>query len=252
MSASKYVDVLGSKIHYLDEGVGHPILFLHGMPTSSHMWRKIIPLLAPLGRCIAPDLIGMGKSGKPDIAYTISEHIQYIDAFIQALNLKRITIVMHGWGSIIGCDYAMRHEKNCRGLVFYESYLQPLGSEEMSLPFQEQMFMLQDQANSAELILNTPYFVEKVIPQAMIDPLPEEDMAVYRAPYLQPGSGKPLHQYLLEMFDETEQQKTNAIIKTIYSKIIHLEITKTYAIFFAWFHQHHVKCDMGEKQFSKY
>ena len=121
MTKGKFVEVLGSKMHYLEAGEGEPILFLHGIPMSSYLWRNIIPHLAPLGRCIAPDLIGFGQSAKPDIAYTVRDHIKYIETFIETLGLKHITLVMHGW--ISGWfDYAMRHEANCKGLVFYEAF----------------------------------------------------------------------------------------------------------------------------------
>src|SRR5579862_9022049 len=119
---SKFIEVYGSKIQYVDVGEGRPILFLHGIPTSSYLWRNIIPHLSSLGRCIAPDLIGFGLSAKPDIEYTIFDHIKYIEKFISLLNLKQVILIMHGWGSVIGFDYAMRHENNCKGLVFYEAF----------------------------------------------------------------------------------------------------------------------------------
>src|SRR5579872_1683639 len=120
---SKFVEIFGSKIHYVEAGSGDPILFLHGIPASCYVWRNVIPHLSSLGRCIAPDLIGMGQSDKPNIEYTISDHIKYIEKFIDALKLRRVTLVMHGWGSVIGFSYAMQHEENCKGLVFYEAYL---------------------------------------------------------------------------------------------------------------------------------
>src|SRR3990167_2134897 len=144
---SKYIDVKGSKIHYLESGEGDPILFLHGIPTSSYSWRNIIPHLSSLGTCIAPDLIGFGKSDKPNIRYTLADHIEYIKDFIDALSLKNITLIMHGWGSIIGFDYAMRNETNCRGLVFYEAFLRTANGNDMSLPYQEQLVTLQGEEN---------------------------------------------------------------------------------------------------------
>ena len=96
---SKYLEVKGSKIHYIEEGEGDPILFLHGNPTSNYLWRNIIPHLASQGRCIAPDLIGMGKSGKPDIDYGFHDTYEYLDAFIKKLGLKNVTLVLHDWGS---------------------------------------------------------------------------------------------------------------------------------------------------------
>jgi len=117
--ASHYIEVLGSKMHYVEQGSGDPILFLHGIPSSSYLWRNIIPFLADKGRCIAVDLIGLGKSDKPDIAYTVFDHIRYIEAFINALGLTNLTIVMHAWGSVIGFDYAMRNEANIKALAFF-------------------------------------------------------------------------------------------------------------------------------------
>jgi haloalkane dehalogenase len=134
---NKVVDVLESKMHYIEEGGGDPILFLHGVPTSSYAWQNVIPHLSILGRCIAVDLIGFGKSGKPNIEYSITDHIRHIEAFIQTLNLKRITLVMHGWGSIVGFNYAMHNQNNCKGLVFYESYIRPVTQEDFLLPMHE-------------------------------------------------------------------------------------------------------------------
>ena len=120
------VDVGGSRMHYVDEGEGDPILFLHGNPTSSYLWRNIIPHTAPLGRCLAPDLIGMGKSDKPDIDYGFFDHVKYIEGFIEALGLKNITLVVHDWGSALGFHYARRHEGNVKGLAFMEAILGPV------------------------------------------------------------------------------------------------------------------------------
>lgn len=120
-----YIEVHGSKMHYVDEGSGDPILFLHGNPTSSYLWRNIIPYLSSKGRCIAPDLIGFGKSDKPDLEYRILDHIKYVEGFIEKLTLKNITLVIHDWGSALGFHYAMRHQINVKGIVFMEAILQP-------------------------------------------------------------------------------------------------------------------------------
>lgn len=99
---SRYVEVLGSRMHYVDEGQGQPILFLHGNPTSSYLWRNLIPYVTDGYRAIAMDLIGMGKSNKPDLAYTYQDHKRYLDAFIETLGLRNITLVIHDWGSALG------------------------------------------------------------------------------------------------------------------------------------------------------
>ena len=98
---SNYIEVEGSKIHYIDVGSGDPILFLHGNPTSSYLWRNIIPYLSSSGRCIAMDLIGMGKSDKPDIDYRFVDHVTYVEGLIDKMGLKNITLVIHDWGSAL-------------------------------------------------------------------------------------------------------------------------------------------------------
>lgn len=196
---SHFIEIDGSKIHYIEEGFGDPILFLHGIPASSYVWRNIIPHLSSLGRCIAPDLIGMGKSDKPDIEYSIFDHIKYIEKFIQQLNLERITLVMHGWGSVIGFDYAMRNERNCKGLVFYEAYLRSMNGDDISLPLDEQIHTIEAEENIYDLVMNGSYYIDKFLPLEMMHRLTDYEFEKYREPFLQEGSGKPLQQYLKEL-----------------------------------------------------
>jgi haloalkane dehalogenase len=195
----KQVDVFGSKMSYLEAGSGDAILFLHGIPTSSYVWRNIIPYLAPLGRCIAPDLIGFGRSDKPDIKYSISDHIKYIEKFIEVLGLKNVTLIMHGWGSIIGFHYATHHEKNCRGLVFYEAFLRSVNGDDLSLPFQEQMQTLQDLENASDMVTNGVTFIDRIMPQNIMRQLTDEEMKYYREPFQQAGTDKPILQYIREL-----------------------------------------------------
>ncbi|MBV8801593.1 MAG: haloalkane dehalogenase [Gammaproteobacteria bacterium] len=201
---SHYVDIHGAKLHYIEEGIGDPILLLHGMPTSSYLWRNIIPHLVSLGRCIAVDLVGMGKSDKPNIEYTIEDHINYIEKFIETLNLKNVTFIMHGWGSIIGMHYAMRHQKNCKGIVFYEAYLQPLNNENVSLPYQELLYDLQE--NSFDIVANGARFIDQFLPQMVLRTLSQEEMQNYREPFLSPGTGKPLEQYVKEILPNNNKK----------------------------------------------
>lgn len=223
---SHFVDIYGSKMHYLDEGGGDPVLFLHGMPTSCYVWRNIFPYLSGLGRCIAPDLIGMGKSDKPDIEYTISDHIKYIDKFIETLKLDRIILVMHGWGSIIGFDYAMRHENKCKGLVFYEAYLRSVNGDDISLPYQEQMLALQGEENINDLVLNGALFIDKVLPQSGMRLLSEKEMNHYREPFKQKGSGKPLSQYLRELPTEKNHGAITKLISDYSKKLTQSQLPK--------------------------
>ena len=196
---SQYVEVNGSKIHYIEDGYGMPILFLHGIPTSSHVWRKIFSHLSMLGECIAPDLIGFGSSDKPDIAYTVQDHIGYINQFIEALDLKDVLIVMHGVGSVIGLDYALKHVKNCRGLVFYEAFIQPVVGDNMSLPYHEQVNLLSNATESYASSQEGIGIVDQMLLQSMIRKPSETVLASYRQPFLTAGSAQPVIQYIKEM-----------------------------------------------------
>lgn len=202
---SHYVDIDGAKMHYIKQGEGSPILFLHGVPTSSYVWRNVIPHLASLGCCIAPDLLGFGKSAKPDIEYSIADHIHAIEKFINTLQLDHLTIVMHGWGSIMGFDYAMRHEKKCKGLVFYESYLQAEDHPEIPLPYQEQIMLWQQNTNY--LLQNGVEFVNNVLAQSTMRPLSEKEMNYYREPFVPKGSGKALLRYLADISEKGDLHK---------------------------------------------
>src|SRR5262249_11411978 len=117
-----------SRMHYVDEGSGDPILFLHGNPTWSYLWRNVIPHLRPRGRCIAPDLIGMGRSDKPPIEYSFFDQVKYLGEFIKKLGLRQVTLVLHDWGTALGFHYAMQNQGNVKGIAFMEALLKPYES----------------------------------------------------------------------------------------------------------------------------
>ena len=198
--SSHFIAVKNSQMHYLDVGAGDVVLFLHSIPTSSYVWRHIIPAVSKNARCIAPDLIGMGQSGKPDIDYRVFDHIEYLDAFIDALNLKNITLVMHGWGSVIGLDYARRHEKNIKAVAFYESHIQPVTSwNQLSLPVQQLASLLSRPGASYRAVVIQNYFIEKLLPSSIVRQLTEEEMDEYRKPFPTPESRKVLWQYVNDL-----------------------------------------------------
>ncbi len=223
---SKFVEVKGSKMHYIETGEGHPILFLHGIPTSCYLWRNIIPHLSTLGRCIAPDLIGFGKSDKPDIAYSLADHIKYLEAFIEKLGLKQVTLIMHGWGSVIGFDYAMRHEKNCIGLAFYEAFLRSADGDDLSLPYQEQLMSLQDENSFLELDNNGASFVDHILPQSVMRALTNKEMEIYREPFMEKGSGKPILQYIKELPNGKGKSNVEKIIAEYSKKLTKSKLPK--------------------------
>jgi len=189
----QFVTVHGAKMHYVDEGEGEPIVFLHGNPTSSYIWRNVIPHLTSVGRCIAPDLIGMGRSDKPAIGYRFVDHARYLASFLSALDLHRIVFVVHDWGSALGLDWAMRHEQEVRGVAFMEAVLTPLESWEQLPEGARDLFRLFRTPGVGEkLIMDDNVFIEQVLPFGVVRGLAETEMAHYRAPFPDRESRKPL------------------------------------------------------------
>src|ERR671918_1125690 len=188
---SNYVEVLGSKMHYIDEGEGDPIFFIHGNPTSSYLWRNIIPFVEPHGRVIAVDLIGMGKSDKPVIDYRFVDHANYLDGFIEKLGLKNITLVVHDWGSALGFNYAMRHEDNVKGIAFMEAILTPLTWDGFPNNAKKIFQSIRTPDVGYDLIVNKNFFVEQLLPSAILRNLTVEEMNQYREPFKTVDSRKP-------------------------------------------------------------
>jgi haloalkane dehalogenase len=188
---SNYVEVLGSKMHYIDEGNGDPILFIHGNPTSSYLWRNIIPYVELYGRVIAVDLIGMGKSDKPDIGYRFVDHAKYLEAFIEKLDLRDITLVVHDWGSALGFNYAMHNEDNVKGIGFMEAFLMPLTWNGFPENVKKIFQTIRTPESGYDLIINKNFFVENLLPSAIIRNLTNEEMNQYREPFKTLDSRKP-------------------------------------------------------------
>ena len=178
-------------MHYIDEGEGDPILFIHGNPTSSYLWRNIIPYVEPHGRAIAVDLIGMGKSDKPDIGYRFVDHTKYLDGFIEELGLKNITLVVHDWGSALGFNYAMRHEDNVKGIAFMEAFLMPLTWDGFPNNAKKIFQLIRTPDVGYDLIVNKNFFVEQLLPSAILRNLTVEEMNQYREPFKTVDSRKP-------------------------------------------------------------
>lgn len=184
------VRVLDSEMAYVDTGRGDPVVFLHGNPTSSYLWRDAIPPVTPVGRCLAPDLIGMGDSGKaPRGSYRLVDHARYLDAWLDALDLGRIVFVVHDWGSALGFWWTQRHPERVRGLVYMEAIVRPLTWEEW--PEQaRQIFQLLRSPAGEELILQKNVFVERILPAATLRKLGDEEMEAYRRPWREAGEGR--------------------------------------------------------------
>ena len=188
-----FVEVSGSSMQYADEGEGDPILFLHGNPTSSYLWQNIIPHVTSVGRAIAPDLIGMGRSDKPDLDYRFFDHVKYLEGFIEKLGLKNITLVVHDWGSALGFYYAMRHQDNVKGLAFMEAILAPVPSWDMFPQDARELFQgFRTPGVGWDMIVNRNMFVEQVLPMAVVRELSQAEMDHYREPFKEPVSRKPV------------------------------------------------------------
>jgi len=216
---SKFVDVLASKMHYVDVGKGAPIVLLHGNPTSSYLWRNVIPHLAKTNRVIAVDLIGMGKSGKPDIPYRFDDHMRYFDAFMDAMRLKDVTFVLHDWGGAIGFDHAMRHPENTRAVAFMEALIHPIAWDEMSWP-EAHLFRTMRSKDGDTLLMDENYFVEKLVPAFAGRPLGYEEMYAYRAPFKKVAHRKPVRLFPQEVpFDDKKPADNYKRMMATYNKI---------------------------------
>jgi len=187
-------------MHYIDEGSGDPILFLHGNPAWSYLWRNVIPQVTPFGRCIAPDLIGMGLSDKPPIEYSLFDQIRYLEGFIKKLNLRKITLVLHDWGVAIGSHYAMRNERNIKGIALMEAMLKPYASwDDFPASLRDTFQSFRAPGVGRELIVDKNVMIERVLPGGMLRKLSEREMNRYREPFKDPASRQPIWQFIQEL-----------------------------------------------------
>lgn len=191
----RHVQVGGLDMAYVDEGEGDPIVFLHGNPTSSYIWRNVIPHVVDQGRCIAPDLIGMGDSAKlPDSgadSYRFTEHRRHLDELLLTLGVSdRVTLVVQDWGSALGFDWAQRHASAVRGIAYMEAFVATIPSWE-DMPEQSAAFLRTIRsAAGEEMVLDGNFFIEDVLPHQVLRGLSEQEMAVYRRPYAEPGESR--------------------------------------------------------------
>jgi haloalkane dehalogenase len=193
-SAKRFATVLGHRMAYRDTGRGDPVVLLHGNPTSSYLWRRVIPQLTGLGRCIAPDLIGMGDSqkleGTGDERYSFDTHRQHLDALLEQLGIgDDVTLVVHDWGSALGFDWARRHPGRVRGIAYMEALVRPLSWEEWP-ETAASIFRGFRSTEGERLVLENNAFVERVLPSSVLRPLEPDEMAEYRRPYDRPGEDR--------------------------------------------------------------
>lgn len=211
----KRVKVDGVEMAYVDVGIGDPIVFLHGNPTSSYLWRNVIPHLAGLGRCLAPDLVGMGESGRtPDGSYRFVDHARYLDGWLDALGLKRnVTLVIHDWGSALGFHWARRNPASVKGIAYMEAIVRPVALAEWPDAARKVFVAMRSPAGD-EMVLKNNVFIERILPGSILRKLSEAEMTVYRKPYLEPGeSRRPMLTWPRQIPIDGEPADVTAIVK---------------------------------------
>jgi len=185
-------EVLGTEIAYRDSGDpgARPVVFLHGNPTSSYLWRNVIPGVEPLARCLAPDLVGMGESGPSSSGeYTFADHSRHLDAWFEAAGVRDAVLVGHDWGGALGFDWARRHPERVRGLAYMETIVQPVTWDDWPEAARK-IFQLMRSPAGEELVLQKNVFVERILPASILRTLRPEEMEAYRRPFAEPGESR--------------------------------------------------------------
>lgn len=214
----KTARVLGAPMAYVEHGRGDPIILVHGNPTSSYLWRDVIPQLSPVGRCIAPDLIGMGDSAKVaqgKDAYRFRTHAEYLEAFLDVIGAssQRVTLVGHDWGGPLLFDWGRRHPSAVKAVAYMETIVTPLSWDDWPEDARGIFEAMRSPAGE-EIVLEKNVFVERILPASVLEPLSEETMEVYRRPYREPGeSRRPTLTWPRELPIDGEPEYMSALIK---------------------------------------
>jgi haloalkane dehalogenase len=225
--------VLGLEMAYVDEGQGDPVVFLHGNPTFSYIWRNILPHVQHLGRIIAPDLIGMGDSQKlPNSgpsSYTFVEHRRYLDALLEALDVReRITFVAHDWGAALAFDWARRHSDAVRGIAFMEAVAEQSSWSEFPEALRERFQALRSGAGE-QMVLEQNSFIEFNLPATILRKLTEEEMNEYRRPFSEPGEARrPTLTWPRQLPVDGEPADVSEIVTAFREWLSHSEVPKLF------------------------
>lgn len=210
---SRRIAVLDSHLAYLEQGEGKPVVFLHGNPLSSHVWRKVLPELTSDGRLLAPDLIGMGGSGKPDIAYRLADHARYLDAWFDALDLRDVVLVGHDWGGVLALRWARLHPERVRGVAVLETILEGLRFSDYP-PAGKTLFQtLRTPGEGEAFVLEHNGFLEKSLENGVKTGLLEADRHAYYAPFPDAASRRPMLQWTRELPIDGEPADVLAVVE---------------------------------------
>ena len=219
------IPVLDTFISHRETGDGPPIVFLHGNPTSSHVWRNVIPAVAR-GRRLAPDLVGMGRSGKPESAYRFQDHARYIDAWFEALDLRDVVLVGYDWGAVLALDWASRHQDRVRGVVMFETFLRPMRWSDWPPQGAELFRALRSAGVGEKLVLEENAFLPRSLEHGVKRGLAERDRAEYYAPYPDPASRRPLLRWPREIPIDGEPADVAAVITRNGEWLAHADVPK--------------------------
>jgi len=218
---SKFVTVKGHQIHYMEAGKGDPIVFVHGNPEAPYIWRNIMPHLEKYGRVLAPSLIGMGKSEKADLAYNYADFYDHLEGWIEALELKNITFVIHDWGSVMGLDYTRRHPENVKGVAMMETLIMPaypINDPEAFRKVKPSVIAMYERNKSGagynDVVVQN-LFIEMTLPGHTLRTLRQAEMMHYREPFLVPKHRKPLLQWPVLIPIKGEPKETHDVITAI-------------------------------------
>ena len=223
----KRVAVLDTEMSYVDVGEGDPIVFLHGNPTSSYLWRNIIPHVSDIGRCLAPDLVGMGLSGRsPTYSYRFVDHARYLDAWFDAMNLSDAILVVHDWGSALGFHRAYRYPDQIAAIAYMEAIVKPLHWED--LDESGGIFRAVRSSDGEDLILEQNAFVEQVLPGAIIRSLSDDEMATYRAPFAERETRLPTLIWPRQVPIDGEPEDVTSIVQAYGEWLSHSQIPKLF------------------------
>jgi haloalkane dehalogenase len=185
------VDVLDSTMSFEEAGSGTPVVFLHGNPSSSYAWRNVLPQIGAPGRLLAPDLVGMGRSGKPDSAYRFADHARYLDAWFDELGLEDVVLVGHDWGGALAFDWAACHPGRTLGIAFFETIVRPMTWDDFPGAARPRYESLQGPEGETK-VLDENFFIEQALRATVLSGISDDDLAVYREPYPTRESRRPL------------------------------------------------------------
>jgi haloalkane dehalogenase len=210
----KRISVVDTEMSYIDVGMGTPIVFLHGNPTWSFLWRNVIPHVSHCGRCLAPDLVGMGQSApSPARSYRFLDHVRYVDAWFERLGLtQNVILVLHDWGSALGFYRAFRHSDQIKAIAYMEAIVQPRRWSDFPSG-RDGMFRAMRSSDGERLVLDENFFIEVVLPKSIVRVLDDDEMEAYRAPYRNRESRLPLLQWPRELPIEGEPRDIVEIVE---------------------------------------